>query len=193
MLTRSDVEQAARRTAGLTRFTPVLEGDPENFPGPVWFKCEFMQHTGTFKARGALNLHELTRDRPLSAFVQFSALAGTLGTAGQANYAAANAFLDALAARRRASGLPGTSLCWGWWEQSRGMAGDLDQADLSRLRRMGIAPMPAPEALALFDAACALLGASCSGDAARTVGTTLPPAAPRSDAAPSTEPSDAGV
>ncbi|GAB2331431.1 type I polyketide synthase [Streptomyces variabilis] len=118
--------------------------------------AESLDHVLAAKARGALNLHELTRDRPLSAFVQFSALAGTLGTAGQANYAAANAFLDGLAARRRASGLPGTSLCWGWWEQSRGMAGDLDQADLSRLRRMGIAPMPAPEALALFDAACAL-------------------------------------
>ncbi|MEU2929433.1 type I polyketide synthase [Streptomyces sp. NPDC007251] len=107
------------------------------------------------KAGGAVNLHELTQDRPLSAFIQFSALAGTLGNAGQANYAAANAFLDGLAARRRASGLAGTSLCWGWWEQSSGMTGELDQADLSRLRRTGIAAMPTPEALALFDAACA--------------------------------------
>ncbi|WP_436942616.1 type I polyketide synthase [Streptomyces sp. SudanB66_2053] len=118
--------------------------------------AESLDHVLAAKARGALNLHELTRDRPLSAFVQFSALAGTLGTAGQANYAAANAFLDGLAVRRRSSGLPGTSLCWGWWEESSGMTGDLDQADLSRLRRMGIAPMPTPEALALFDAACAL-------------------------------------
>ena len=107
------------------------------------------------KVGGAVNLHELTREHTLSAFIQFSALAGTLGNAGQANYAAANAFLDGLAAQRRASGLVGTSLCWGWWEQSSGMTGDLDQADLSRLRRMGIAAMPTPEALALFDAACA--------------------------------------
>ncbi|MEU8434174.1 type I polyketide synthase [Streptomyces sp. NPDC029216] len=107
------------------------------------------------KAGGAVNLHELTRGHTLSAFIQFSALAGTIGTAGQANYAAANGFLDGLAAQRRASGLVGTSLCWGWWEQSSGMTGDLDRADLSRLRRMGIAPMPTPEALALFDAACA--------------------------------------
>lgn len=107
------------------------------------------------KVGGAVNLHELTRDHTLSAFIQFSALAGTLGNAGQANYAAANGFLDGLAARRRASGLVGTSLCWGWWEQSSGMTGDLDQADLSRLRRMGIAAMPTAEALALFDAACA--------------------------------------
>ncbi|MFF0885013.1 type I polyketide synthase [Streptomyces sp. NPDC003456] len=107
------------------------------------------------KAGGAVNLHELTRDRPLSAFLQFSALAGTLGNAGQANYAAANAFLDGLAAQRRAVGLAGTSLCWGWWEQSSGMTGELDRADLSRLRRTGVAAMPTPEALALFDAACA--------------------------------------
>ena len=107
------------------------------------------------KVGGAATLHELTRDHTLSAFIQFSALAGTLGTGGQANYAAANGFLDGLAAQRRASGLVGTSLCWGWWEQSSGMTEDLDRADLSRLRRMGIAPMPTPEALALFDSACA--------------------------------------
>jgi polyketide synthase 12 len=118
--------------------------------------AESVDHVLRAKVGGALNLHELTKDHPLSAFVQFSALAGTLGSGGQANYAAANAFLDGLAARRRASGLPGTSLCWGWWEQSSGMTGELDQADFSRLRRMGIAAMPTPEALALFDAACAL-------------------------------------
>ncbi|MFF9061857.1 type I polyketide synthase [Streptomyces sp. NPDC014882] len=108
------------------------------------------------KAGGALHLHELTAGHHLSAFVLFSALAGTLGTAGQANYAAANGFLDGLAARRRASGLVGTSLCWGWWGQSSGMTADLDEVDLSRVRRLGVAPMPTPEALALFDAACAL-------------------------------------
>ncbi|MGV9316234.1 SDR family NAD(P)-dependent oxidoreductase, partial [Streptomyces sp. NPDC003691] len=107
------------------------------------------------KAGGALHLHELTRGRPLSAFVLFSALAGTLGTAGQANYAAANTFLDGLAARRRAAGLAGTALCWGWWQQPSGMTGQLDPTDLARVRRLGIAAMPAAEALALFDAACA--------------------------------------
>jgi acyl transferase domain-containing protein/NADPH:quinone reductase-like Zn-dependent oxidoreductase/acyl carrier protein len=133
------------------------------------------------KAGGALVLHELTKDRPLSAFVQFSALAGTLGTAGQANYAAANAFLDGLAAQRRASGLAGTSLCWGWWEQSSGMTGDLDEADLLRLRRMGIGAMPTPEALGLFDAACAngravLVPARVDVAALRgRTGTDLPP------------------
>ncbi|WP_443062288.1 type I polyketide synthase [Streptomyces sp. NBC_00386] len=105
------------------------------------------------KAGGAINLDELTREHPLSAFIAFSALAGTLGNAGQANYAAANAFLDGLAARRKASGLPGTSLAWGWWEHSSGMTGELDAADLARLRRTGITAMPTPEALALFDTA----------------------------------------
>jgi polyketide synthase 12 len=117
--------------------------------------AQSIDHVLQAKAGGAVNLHELTREHTLSAFIQFSALAGTLGNAGQANYAAANAFLDGLAAQRRASGLPGTSLCWGWWEQSSGMTGELDRADLSRLRRSGIAAMPTQEALALFDAACA--------------------------------------
>ncbi|WP_282090925.1 SDR family NAD(P)-dependent oxidoreductase [Streptomyces tendae] len=107
------------------------------------------------KAGGAINLHELTRGHNLSAFVLFSALAGTLGTAGQANYAAANAFLDGLAAQRRAAGQVGASLCWGWWEQRTGMTEDLNSADVSRARRLGIAEMPTDEALALFDAACA--------------------------------------
>ncbi|WP_369226896.1 type I polyketide synthase [Streptomyces sp. R39] len=108
------------------------------------------------KVGGAVNLHELTRERPLSAFVLFSALAGTLGTGGQANYAAANGFLDGLAVLRRASGLAGMSLCWGWWEQRSGMTGHLDHADLSRVRRMGVVGMPASEALSLFDSACAI-------------------------------------
>jgi polyketide synthase 12 len=105
------------------------------------------------KVGGAVNLHELTRDLNLSAFVLFSALAGTLGNGGQANYAAANAFLDGLAARRRAAGLVGQSLDWGWWAQSSGMAEDLDQADQSRIRRMGIVGMSTGDALALFDSA----------------------------------------
>ncbi|MET8860470.1 type I polyketide synthase, partial [Streptomyces sp. NPDC004579] len=112
-----------------------------------------IDHVLAAKAGGAINLHELTREHHLSAFIQFSALAGTLGNAGQANYAAANAFLDALAAQRRATGLPATSLAWGWWEQSSGMTGELDAADLSRLRRTGITAMPTPEALDLFDTA----------------------------------------
>ncbi|MFJ2157315.1 type I polyketide synthase [Streptomyces sp. NPDC087856] len=108
------------------------------------------------KAGGAVNLHTLTANHHLSAFVLFSGLAGMLGTGGQANYAAANGFLDALASRRRSSGLVGTSLCWGWWGRLGGMTEHLNQTDLSRVRRLGIAEMPPTEALALLDSATAL-------------------------------------
>ncbi|MDT3400564.1 type I polyketide synthase, partial [Streptomyces sp. B1866] len=107
------------------------------------------------KADAALNLHHLTHDRPLSAFVLFSSLAGVTGSPGQGNYAAANAFLDALACRRRAAGLPAVSLAWGLWEQAGGMAGQLDAADHSRILRSGLRPLPSDEALHLFDRALA--------------------------------------
>jgi acyl transferase domain-containing protein/short-subunit dehydrogenase/acyl carrier protein len=104
------------------------------------------------KADAAWHLHELTADLELERFVLFSSVAGVLGAPGQANYAAANVFLDALAARRRAAGLAATSLAWGAWEQS-GMAGDLDDASRARMGRMGLEALPSERALELFDRA----------------------------------------
>ncbi|WP_234360462.1 type I polyketide synthase [Streptomyces sp. DSM 15324] len=107
------------------------------------------------KADSALHLHELTRHSELRAFVLYSSLAGVLGGSGQGNYAAANAFLDALARQRRAHGLPAQSLAWGLWEERSEMTGKLDRADLVRMARGGVVPMPSEQALGLFDAAVA--------------------------------------
>ncbi|MFD4697914.1 type I polyketide synthase [Streptomyces niveus] len=107
------------------------------------------------KADAARHLHDLTRDLDLSAFVLFSSAAGTLGTPGQGAYAAANSFLDALAAHRRAQGLAAVSLAWGLWAQPEGMAGDLDEAHLRRIARAGMTPLTEQDALPLLDSACA--------------------------------------
>ncbi|WP_372509598.1 SDR family NAD(P)-dependent oxidoreductase [Mycobacterium alsense] len=105
------------------------------------------------KADAAWNLHRLTADRELDAFVVFSSAAGILGGPGQANYAAANAFLDALARHRRHTQLEATSVAWGYWQTPSGMTGHLGTADLTRLARTGLTPITNEHGLALFDSA----------------------------------------
>ena len=107
------------------------------------------------KADAAWHLHELTKELDLSAFIVFSSSTGTFGGAGQSNYAAANMFLDSLVAHRRARGLPGISMAWGWWETSEGMGGDLSAVDRARMERSGMLALSAEQGLALFDAAYA--------------------------------------
>ncbi|MFC8455219.1 type I polyketide synthase, partial [Kitasatospora sp. NPDC057223] len=127
------------------------------------------------KADAAWHLHELTRELPLTAFVLFSSVAGVFGSAGQGAYAAANSFLDALAEQRRAANLPALSLAWGLWEGADGMGAELSGADRARLRRAGVAPLSAPQALGLLDTALA-------GDDAAVVPVRLDLAALRSAA-----------
>jgi polyketide synthase 12 len=105
------------------------------------------------KVDTAWNLHELTKDSNLSAFVLFSSMAGLVGSSGQANYAAANSFLDGLAVHRRTRGLPAISLAWGLWNQASSMTGALEAVDFARFARDGIVAMSSTQALQLLDTA----------------------------------------
>jgi 5-hydroxydodecatetraenal polyketide synthase CpkA len=105
------------------------------------------------KVDGAINLHELTADAGDVELILFSSVAATVGSPGQGNYAAGNAFLDALAAHRRAHGLAGMSLAWGAWDRAGGMAETLGEVDRARLARMGIASLSDREGLELLDIA----------------------------------------
>ncbi|MGC3003540.1 SDR family NAD(P)-dependent oxidoreductase, partial [Streptomyces sp. G35A] len=108
------------------------------------------------KLDAALHLHELTREHALSEFVMFSSLAGVFGSPGQSTYAAGNAFLDAFAVWRTHTGLPARSLSWGLWEQAGlGLTAQLGQAELARIRRMGVEPLSVDEGLRALDAALA--------------------------------------
>ncbi|OBA60948.1 polyketide synthase [Mycobacterium sp. 1100029.7] len=134
------------------------------------------------KVDGAWNLHELTRDRELdlAAFVLFSSMAGIVGSPGQGNYAAANSFLDGLAATRRAQGLPGLSVAWGLWEQASGMTRHLDERDKARMSRIGLAPMATEQALRLVDTAMlaerpSMVAARIDPRALSDNGASLPP------------------
>jgi NADPH:quinone reductase-like Zn-dependent oxidoreductase len=105
------------------------------------------------KVDAAQNLDSLTRDADLSAFVMFSSVAATRGGAGQANYAAGNAFLDGLAQRRLHDGRPALAIAWGYWAEASGMTAHLRESDLAQMARKGMAPLSTEHALALLDEA----------------------------------------
>jgi polyketide synthase 7 len=132
------------------------------------------------KVDAAWNLHELTRDLNLSAFVMFSSMAGIVGAPGQGNYAAANSFLDGLAAHRRACGLPGLSVAWGLWEENSAMTRHLADRDKARMSRVGLAPLSSGQALELFDTALlgehpVVVATRLDGDALARNSAALPP------------------
>ena len=101
------------------------------------------------KADAAWHLHELTRGLDLGMFVLFSSAAGVLGSPGQASYAAANSFMDALAGYRQARGLAGVSVAWGLWETASQMVGQSS----ARVAARGVQALPPAQALGLLDAA----------------------------------------
>ncbi|MEU1755180.1 SDR family NAD(P)-dependent oxidoreductase [Micromonospora matsumotoense] len=107
------------------------------------------------KVDAVWHLHELTAGRDLAAFVLFSSAASVFGAPGQGNYAAANAFLDAMVHHRRARGLTATTLSWGLWEGVGGITGHLTDADFRRMARSGVAAIPVADGLDLLDAALA--------------------------------------
>ena len=102
------------------------------------------------KVGGAWHLHELTREMPLDLFVCFSSVASLLGSPGQGNYAAANAFLDALAHHRRAAGLPALTVNWGPWFGG-GMASSLSEGERRRLSAQGLDSLSPEQALGALD------------------------------------------
>ena len=128
------------------------------------------------KVDGAWHLHELTEHMELSMFVLFSSVAGIFGGPGQGNYAAGNAFLDGLAAYRRARGAVASSMAWGLWEQIGGVAvSQLNTTDRARFARSGFVPLANEEGLELFDLALGL-------EQALTIPVRLDPAVLRAQA-----------
>jgi NAD(P)-dependent dehydrogenase (short-subunit alcohol dehydrogenase family)/SAM-dependent methyltransferase/acyl carrier protein len=162
---RADVSREAdvvRMLAEIARAMPPLAGvihsagvvDDAVLSGQTWDRFETVLAA---KVYGAWNLHVHTRDLPLDWFVLFSSAAGLIGSPAQANHAAANAFLDALALARRAQGLPALSIDWGAWGEVGAAARDIVRDEIER---RGLIAMPPDQAIAAFEAAL-------SGDSAQ--------------------------
>ncbi|MFF8232297.1 type I polyketide synthase [Streptomyces caelestis] len=163
----AEVTVVACDVADADAVAAVLDGVPEEHPLTVVVHAAGVTDDGALtsltddrlgtvlrpKVDAAWHLHTLTRGLELAEFVTFSSSSGTFGAAGQANYAAANVFLDALARHRRAQGLPGLSLAWGPWAEHSALTGDLTEADWARIGRDGARPLDTGDALALFDTA----------------------------------------
>ncbi|MGC4807680.1 type I polyketide synthase, partial [Micromonospora sp. DT233] len=128
-------------TAGITRATALAESTLADLAEPA-----------AAKVAGAAHLDALLGERDLDAFVLYSSIAGTWGSGTQGGYAAANAFLDALAARRRARGRVATSVAWGPWGGGGMAAAEGAEEDL---RRRGLPPLTPDEALAALGLALA--------------------------------------
>uniref|UniRef100_UPI00131AEAF6 type I polyketide synthase n=1 Tax=Amycolatopsis anabasis TaxID=1840409 RepID=UPI00131AEAF6 len=152
----ADREAAAKLVAGIPDLRGVVHAAAVGDNGLVGAQSpERVDAVLAPKADAAWYLHELTRDLELSAFVLFSSAGGLVLAAGQANYAAANVFLDALAAHRRSEGLPATAMAFGLWDVEAGLGRLLGDTDRQRMRAQGLPPLPVESALALFDAGLA--------------------------------------
>ncbi|WP_405180890.1 type I polyketide synthase [Nocardia sp. NBC_01377] len=143
-LPRHNPLRAVIHTAGVVEDSTVTAMSPDQ-----------LERVLTPKVDAAWHLHELTKALDLTAFVVYSSVSGVLGSAGQANYAAANSFLDALALHRAGLGLPATSLAWGLWEQTSGLTAHLGQIGIRRMARTGIVPLASDAAMELFDSVLA--------------------------------------
>lgn len=132
---------AVFHTAGVLDDGVIASLSPERIANVFWAKVDAAQA-----------LHEATAGLGLAAFVSFASIVGVMGNAGQGSYAAANAYLDALAHHRKAHGQPALSLAWGPWG-GEGMAARLSDADRTRMRKRGLIPLAPEEGLDLLDEA----------------------------------------
>jgi 8-amino-7-oxononanoate synthase len=140
------IEESLPPLRGVVHAAGLLEDGV--LQGQTWERFERVMAP---KVAGAWNLHTQSLDLPLDFFVCFSSVAALLGSPGQGNYAAANAFMDGLTHHRRSLGLPGLSLNWGPWGGA-GMAAELNDRDAARLALSGITPLDPDLALEALEA-----------------------------------------